>query len=304
MATKRSLTSYLTIIFLVLVILQALPFAIRLVKNYYDEVFQLKTKVGLLKIDQPIMEASSYSKSLKKFFHDKEIKAILLHIECPGGTAGSSQSIFNEIISHKKNHPKPVIVLTNDLCASGGYYIACAADYIIASPSAIVGSIGSYIGSIKLKEFAESWKIKYKIKQSGKYKTALSPFGEDSPEIEAFVQGVTDDVYNQFVSDVAARRKLVIKDAEKWANGKFFTGKQALALGLIDETGSEYNTIEKIRELALIEKDKEIEWVHAKQPSFYSKILGKEDDNGSLSLTSLLISKIMSFPFMAFTQAD
>ncbi len=304
MATKRSLTSYLTIIFMVIVIIQAIPFTIKFIKSYYDDILQLKTKVGLIKIDQPVMEAGSYSKSIKKFFHDKEIKAILLHIECPGGAAGSSQSIFNEIMSYKKDYPKPVVVMTNDLCASGGYYIACAADYIIASPSAIVGSIGSYIGTLKLKDFAEHWKVKYQIKQSGKYKTALNPFGESSPEIEKFVQEVTDDVYNQFTNDVAARRKLILKDADKWANGKFFTGKQALALGLVDELGSEYNTIKKIKELALIEKDKEIEWVHAKQPSLYNKILGKEDDNGSLSITSLLVSKIMHFPFMAFTQID
>jgi protease-4 len=99
--------------------------------------------------------------------------------------------------------------------------------------------------------------------------------------MNTLLQSVSDDAYNQFKKDVAVRRKLSLNDADKWANGKIFTGRQAFELGLVDELGSEYNAIKKIRELALIEKDKKIDWVKATGPSIYEKFMGVEDDSVS-----------------------
>lgn len=281
----------LATIIVVVIFLQMVPSIIKSVKNTYEDAFELKTKVGVIKIDGAICDTSPYIKNIKEHFECSDIKAILVHIECPGGTSGSCQAIYNEILIHKKENPKPIVVLTNDICASGGYYIACACDYIIASPMSLVGSVGSYIGCFKVKEFMESHKLQYSIKQSGKYKTALNPFTEDSPEVSSLVQSVTDDVYKQFVSDVAAKRKLSVANADKWANGKFFTGKQALELGLIDETGSESNAIKKIKELAMIEKDKEIQWVKASKENKYAKLLGIED-NEQISVIDEIIEKV------------
>jgi protease-4 len=218
----------------------------------------------------------------------------MIQIECPGGTSGSCQALYNEILCLKKENPKPVVVYSDNMCASGGYYIACAADYIVSSPSALIGSIGNYVGFFKIKELAEHFRIKYNIRQSGKFKTLSNPLTDITPEMNEFLQSVSDDIYSQFKNDVAARRKLSLKDEDKWANGKFFSGKQALALGLIDEIGSEYNAIKKLRELALIEKDKKIEWVKPKPKSIFAQFLETEEDDDTVqsSLVDSIADKI------------
>lgn len=281
------ITTILGSIFLLILIVQLVPSLTQAGKNYYDEAFNLKAKVAIVNIEGEISSAGSYIKNIKSFFENDSVKAVLLRIESPGGAAGSSQVIFNEILAYKKEYPKPVITLVNDVCASGGYYIACASDHIITSPAAIIGSIGSYLApGFKFKELAEKYNVKYEIVQSGKYKTIFNPFTDNNAEMKTLLQSVSDDVYNQFKKDVAVRRKLSLNDADKWANGKFFTGKQAFELGLVDELGSEYNAIKKIRELALIEKDKKIDWVKAPAPSLYEKFMGSED--GSISSKSFM----------------
>lgn len=289
------ITNYLSAILILLVLIQLAPSLFKSIKHQYEGFGQLKTKVAVLKIKNEIGDVSHYIKNLNKFFEKDDIKAIFIKIESPGGTAGSSKALFDEILSLKKEYPKPIVVLTNDLCASGGYYIACAADHIIASSTAIVGSIGSYIGTFKVKELIESWKIKYNIKQSGKYKTTLNPFTDSTQETNEFLQAISDDVYDQFKSDVAIRRKLSLADSDKWANGKFFTGRQALQLKLVDEIGSEYNAIKKIRELAMIEKDKKIDWVKPEKISTYERLFGEDEDedtNQASSLIDVLADKI------------
>jgi protease-4 len=273
------ITGFLTGLFLTLLIVQMLPSFIRKFKSEYEGIFDLKVKIGLLTIKDQIKDCGYYMKELKKLFEKDDIKAILIHIESPGGAAGSSQALYNEILNYKKEYPKPVVALTNDVCASGGYYIACAADYIISSPSALVGSIGAYLGTFKIKELLDSWKIKYSIRQSGKYKTVLNPFTPTNAELDEIIQSTTDDVYKQFMTDVAARRKLSISQADKWANGKFFTGKQAFELGLVDELGSESNAEKKIRELAMIEKEKKIDWIKPSKLSKYEQLFGLDDEN-------------------------
>lgn len=288
------LSSYLSTILLIFIILQFTPGVFKVLKDEYEDAFGLRTKVGLLKINGEITSPTYYQKYLRAFFEANDIKAILLEIESPGGSAGSSQAIFNEIISLKKEHPKPVITLSNDLCASGGYYIACASDYIIASPMAVIGSIGSYIGSFKIKDLMEKYNVKFNYAKSGEYKTTLNPYTEDTKEMNKFLQTVSDDVYNTFKHDVAIRRKLSLKNEAQWANGKFFTGKQAQALGLIDELGSQYNAIKKVRELALIEKEKRIDWVKPPRQSTMSQLFGIENDEASVnvSFTDKIVDKV------------
>ena len=285
--------SYLSTILVVLVFIQLAPTLIKNINANYKSLFGLTTQVGKLKIKDAIGDISNYSKNLKNFFEKSDIKAIFIEIESPGGTAGASKALFDEILSLKKEYPKPVVILSNDLCASGAYYIACAGDHIVSSSSAIIGSIGSYIGSFKLKDLIESMKVEYNIKQSGKYKTALNPFTKITPEQNEFLQAISDDVYDQFKRDVATRRNLSLDTADTWANGKFFSGKQALALGLVDEVGSEYNAIKKIRELAKIDKDKKIEWVKSESPSAFEQLLGK-DDSSSNSLLDIIANKIFA----------
>jgi len=270
----KKITSYLWGFFLLLIIINAAPRLFKSIKEQYTDMLKPKSKVARLKINNTIYETEFYQRNLEKFFKNEAIKAILLEIDSPGGAAGSSQALYNEIIHLKTEYKKPVVVITYNLCASGAYNIAISADYIIATPSALIGSIGSYINQFKVGELLEKWNIHYQIEKSGDYKAALNPYTPSTPEQTQMLQQLSNNCYQQFTEDVACRRKLSLKNVAAWANGRVFTGNQALKKGLIDEIGSEYNAIQKIKELALIER--EIEWVKPSYPSLFSKLFGQE----------------------------
>lgn len=276
--------SLLKNIFLLLILLQFLPALINGIRKNYGKFITQKTEVAVLPIKGTLCDSAYYIKQLNQFFKDPEIKAILIKMDCPGGAAGTGQTIFNELLALKQEHPKHVEVLVENVCASAGYYIACAADHITAPGAALIGSIGTSIPYIfQLKEFIEQYKIKYTSIKAGEYKTMGDPFLTITPQETALLQAVTQDSYDQFVHDVAQQRSLIITQTNDWANGKIFTAKQAQALGLIDELGSLHTAIASLKDKALI--DNEIEWIYAKEPSLWSSWFSDEDDDGILHTT-------------------
>lgn len=269
-------------IFFLILILQFAPIFYEGVKKQYSRFFEPHTKVGYLALKGIILTSSYYIHHLKKLFEDKDVKAILLYIESPGGAAGSAESIAHEIELLKKEHPKPIITLTENILASGGYYIAAATDYIIASPSTLVGSIGVIIpGQFKLNDFIEEYKIHYNVIKAGEYKSATDPFAATTPAQKALLDDVAESSYQNFLEHVSSQRpKLELQHAQLWADGKIFTGKQALALGLIDLIGSHSNAIQKIKEMAIIEGT--IEWIKPeKTSSMWTLLFGSQDDSES-----------------------
>jgi len=284
-----TITSFLRIIFLLLLIAIMAPIAWRSIHKEYKQFGIAHNKVASLCIADTIDDISFYTDYLRKQFEDKEIKAILLRIDSPGGYAGTCTALYHEILSLKKEFHKPVVTLTLSVCASGGYEVACASDYIIASPAATVGNIGSYIGYFKLKEFINQWKVEYIAHPAGKYKAIGNPFTATNPDEEQLLQAICDDSYNNFKDNVAHARKLSLNTADNWANGKIFTGKQALALGLVDAIGSEYDAIKKIKELALIEGD--IDWVKPPKPGLLEQLTGQRNDTCTTSLLTRLVTE-------------
>jgi len=270
----KNITNYLWSFLLILILLNAAPSLFKNIKEQYKNILKPKTKVARLKINDTIYDIGFYQSNIEKYFKNKEIKAILLEIDSSGGAAGSSQALYNEIIHLKTEYKKPVVALTYNLCASGAYNIAIAADYIIAAPSALIGSIGSYINQFKVGDLLENWNVHYQIEKSGDYKAAINPYTPSTPEQKQMLQKLANSCYQQFIQDVACRRKLSLQNASEWANGRIFTGNQAIKKGLIDEIGSEYNATQKIKELALIER--EIEWVKPSYPSLFSQLFGQE----------------------------
>lgn len=248
-------SDYLKTIFFIILLFQFAPPLLKSMKKNYRRFFEPHTKVGYLSIKGLIMSSSYYVHYLKKFFENEEIKAILLFIESPGGAAGSSEAIAHEIELLKKEYPKPIITLSENVLASGGYYIASSSDYIITAPSTLVGSIGTSIpGQFKLQDFIEEHKIHYNVIKAGEYKAVTDPFVNTTPEQNALLQGVADSSYANFIAHVSKHRpKLSLETAPTWANGKICTGTQALKLNLIDQIGSKSDTIKKIKEMAIIE---------------------------------------------------
>lgn len=253
---------YLKNIFLVIIILSIAPAMINNLAKQYGRYFEWRARVGVIPMRTVLADSASYSKQLRLFFEDSSIKAILIKMECPGGATGTAQAITSELVALKKEHPKPVIVLVENICASGGYYIASAADYIVSPASALIGSIGCTMPYLfKVNKLVTHYDIDYTPVAAGKYKNATNPFVPANPADVALLQGVADDSYNQFVEDVSHNRKLPLEKAAEWADAKIFTGRQALKLGLIDEIGSLSNAIIAIRKKANIDEKIKIEWV-------------------------------------------
>jgi protease IV len=286
------MSDYLKNIFFILLLLQFAPPLLQSLKKQYGKFLEPHTKVGYLSIKGLIMNSSWYIHSLKKFFEDKEIKAILLFIESPGGAAGSAEAIAHEIELLKKEYPKPIITLSENIVASGGYYIASSTDYIITPPSALVGSVGVFIpGRFKLQDFIEGHKIYYNVIKSGDYKALGDPFINPTPEQNALLQSVADSSYTNFITHVSKHRpKLSLDTAPTWANGKIFTGTQALKLNLIDQVGSKSDTIKKIKEMAIIEG--KISWVKPKKTTGFWSLLSSDYGNNNDSFMTKMINDI------------
>jgi len=274
-------------IFFLLILINIAPPLFENIRAQYGRYVSPKTQVAVISIKGLICDSAHYNKYLREYFENSSIKAILLKIECPGSAAGTGQAIFNELVMLKKDHPKPVVVLVENVCASGGYYIAAGADRIIAPGAAIIGSIGVTIPYLfQLRDFIEEYKIHYTPIKSGTYKCIGDPFVDLTGPEKALLQSVLDDSYQQFAADVAKSRNLSTTELNVWADGKIFSGRQALQLGLIDELGSAYNAIKAIKELAIIEGD--IEWVKPpKHTSLLSMISGTDQDNDGSMLTAL-----------------
>lgn len=290
----KKILKWSLIIISIIVGFKIAPIVLKKAKNGFDGIYSPKTKIGVLCINEEIKNIGSHSKHLKNIFEDKNVKGILLKIDSPGGLAGSSDALYNEIKQLKSENPKPVVVLTNNICASGGYLIACAGDYIISSPSAIIGSIGALIACFNIKELLNKYDIKYNVQKSGKYKTVLNPFIDCSKEECDMLQSLTNSTYTHFIEEVAKSRNLNIKNQSNWAEGKVFTGIQAKEIGLVDELGSEFNAIKKLKEMTLAEKD--LEFVKQENPSLIEKLTGSCDDD---CVSTEIAEKVLTNVFTA-----
>ncbi len=176
--------------------------------------------------------------SLRKAAKDSKIKAIVLRINSPGGTVTASDVVYREIQHFKRTTKKPVVVLMSDLAASGGYYIACAGDEIIAHPTTITGSIGVIIQTFNFSEGMRRIGIKADAITSGPNKAAGSPFEPMPPEHRALLQGLVDEFYDNFVAIVTESRPNLSPADLKWiTDGRVVTGRRAAEVGLIDSTG-------------------------------------------------------------------
>lgn len=273
------LSTLLMNIVLLIIVIQLLPPFITSLKQHYHDWHETKSHVGVVTIDDALItNTNSYAHELKKMFKDPLIKAIVLKIDSPGGTPAACQELFYEINELKKEYVKPVIAYAENFCTSGSYYIACAADHIITQPATFVGTIGVYLAFPNFHEFLQDHKISYTAIKTGTYKSPSLYLQELTPDQKKMFQSITDDTYAQFVNDVMARRPHLAKiDKAKWADGKTFTGRQALELGLIDELGSQSALIRTLRAKAALEG--EIVWVHKPQAGFLSFLFSSKDSS-------------------------
>ncbi|MCL5045437.1 MAG: signal peptide peptidase SppA [Actinobacteria bacterium] len=173
---------------------------------------------------------------LREVEKDPSLKALVLRVNSPGGSAAASQEI-GEAVKRVKATGKPVVVSMGDAAASGGYWISAAADKIVANPATMTGSIGVIMETTNLVGLYGKVGVKREAIKSGPFKDIGSPSREMTPEEKAILQGMIDDIYEQFVRVVADGRKLDPGVVRQFADGRVFTGSQAVKIGLVDELG-------------------------------------------------------------------
>lgn len=185
------------------------------------------------------IEADSVVKSLRHAFEESRVKGIILRINSPGGTPVQSAYIYDELRRLRKLNPqKKVYAVVVDMCASGGYYAAVGADEIYANPSSIVGSIGVLMPNYGFVETMKKVGVEQRTLYAGKNKMFLDPFSPENPEQVTFAKGILDNIHQQFIQAVKEGRGSRLKANDEIFSGLFWTGDQALSLGLIDGMGS------------------------------------------------------------------
>ena len=198
---------------------------------------------------------------------DISVKAILLRINSPGGTAASSQEIYTEL----KRTKKPVIASIADIGASGAFWIACASDKIVASPASEVGSIGVILAIPNLKALFEKIGVDYVVITKGKFKDIGNPARDMTSEERDMLSEQADKIYKQFMSDVAESRDIPFEKIEEYATGQTFLGTEALEMGLIDEIGNYKDALELAAKEGGIEGEPEI--IEYEAPSIFNNFM-------------------------------
>ncbi len=193
-------------------------------------------------------------RDFRRALNDPNAKAVLLRINSPGGSATATQEIGAEM-DRVREAGKKIIVSMGDSCASGGYWLAAKGDYIFANPSTLTGSIGVYIGYTNYQELMDKLGIKNDMVKSGEHKDILSPDRPMTEEERILIQGMVDDIYEQFLDVVATGREMDREKAKELADGRIFTGRQAMELGLVDEMGNFYDALAYTANMAALPTD-------------------------------------------------
>ncbi len=205
---------------------------------------------GIIEYQKMVSHISLRLKSAEK---NDNIKAVILRINSGGGTVGASQAIYRQIHDFKKKTKKPVVAVIGDIAASGGYYIASAADSIIAGRGSLTGSIGVIIISFSFKDLFKKLGIKQDIIKSGEFKDIMTAIGRDKTPAELkLLQRSIDSVYKQFFDAVLANREgkkgLTDKILKAYADGRVIIGSEANDLGLVDSLGGMKEAIKYIKD--------------------------------------------------------
>ena len=209
--------------------------------------------VGVVEIDGVIADARDTIEHIRRFREDEDIKAIVIRIDSPGGAVGPSQEIYREI--RKTVETKKVVASMGAVAASGGYYVACATDGIVANPGTITGSIGVIMGYTNFRQLLDKIGMVPVVIKSGPYKDTGSPTREMRDDEREILQSITSNIHEQFVTAIAEGRKMDRAQVEQAADGRIFTGEDAKARGLVDRLGNFEDALEWAGKLGGIDGD-------------------------------------------------
>lgn len=230
--------------------------------------------IGVIEINGAIMGSSSGSsflqsstansnelmKIIREAAKRPDIKAVVVRIDSPGGTSVASQEIGVELDKLRATG-KPVITSMGDVCASGGYWVACSTDHIMANAGTLTGSIGVIMQIQNIQGLYEKIGLRQVVIKSGEHKDIGSPYRELTDAEQAILQGIVQDSYQQFLDQVLRGRqdKITREELVKVADGRVLTGSQAKQLGLVDSLGDYYDAVELAKKLAGVSSEANVE---------------------------------------------
>ncbi len=211
-------------------------------------------KIAVIELSGVIYESRSITRQFKKYGDENSIKAIVFYINSPGGGIVPSQEIY-EAVKRVRDSGKPVVATMSSVAASGGYYVALGADTIMANSGTTTGSIGVIAEFMNTEGLMDKIGVSFDVIKSGKFKDTGSPYRDMTSAERQYLQEYVNDAYAQFVEAVSIERNMNESAVRKLADGRVYTGNQALENGLIDLLGDYETAIDVAAELAGIDDD-------------------------------------------------
>ncbi len=222
-------------------------FAFGILSRIKPDYFAPKS-IGLLRVEGVIIDVDWYIEQVHAFRDNENIKGVVLRLDTPGGAIAPTQELYSELLKLKEK--KPIVTSMGTIAASGGYYLACASDWIFANPGTITGSIGVIMEFTNMEELFGKIGIKSRVIKSGEHKDMGSPFRELTEEERRLLGDMVMDTHEQFVNAVLEARPVLTDEIRPYMDGRVMTGRQAKKLELVDEMGNLQDALVKVAELA------------------------------------------------------
>jgi protease-4 len=248
-------------------------------------------KVAIIDLHGTITNSADIIRQLKKYSKDSSVPAIVLDINSPGGGVAPSQEIYEEMKKAKENG-KRIVASMGSVGASGGYYVACAADTIIANPGTLTGSIGALLEFPVAEELFKKIGLRFEVVKSGEFKDVGTYNRRMTDAERKLLQSVIDDTYDQFVEVLVENRNLSEEEALKIADGSIFTGRQAKKLGLVDELGDLEDAIKIAGKMAGIEGPPKIIKERVRKVTFFDLLTQQMEELFKLNESEKLMPKL------------
>ena len=212
--------------------------------------FAFSDRIQVVEVEGELLQSQPILEQLKRYEDSNGVKAILLNIDSPGGGVAVSQEIYTEVKRLREKKDKTIVAYLSSTGASGAFYVACAANKIVANPGTIVGSIGVIAEWVNYADLLEWAKVKEVVFKTGEFKdtgSATRPLTENERK---YFQGLIDDMYVQFLEAVASGRKLDLEEVRSMADGRVFTGRVAKERKLVDDIGNFQDAVDITAKLA------------------------------------------------------
>lgn len=241
-------------------------------------------KVAIIPVEGEIFDSRETLDALARYADNNTVKAIVIRINSPGGAIAPSQEIYSAIRRTRRESGKPIVASMDSVAASGGYYIAAGCDSIVANPGTITGSIGVVLQWFDMEELVRWAKLKPETITSGALKAAGSPYKELSEEERQYFQRIVLQLHSQFVRAIAEGRsgKITLAEVGKIADGRVFTGEEAMTLKLVDQLGTIDDAVSAAAKLAGIKGDPATIWPKRREATLFDVLTDGGDARAAL----------------------